>query len=322
MASIAVLIPCHNEEQTVGRVVADARHALPDAAVYVFDNNSTDRTAAVAEEAGAVVVREYRQGKGNVLRSMFRTIEADCYLLVDGDDTYDLGAASRMVELVMSGGADMVVGDRLSSSYFTENKRRFHNFGNLLMRFLVNLLFSSDQKDIMSGCRAFSRIFVKTFPVLSEGFEIETEMTIHALDKRFLIREIPIGYRDRPEGSVSKLNTFRDGFRVIRTAFDLFKNYRPFHFFGAISLFLMLISLSLFAPIFIDFLDTAQVPRFPTLIVSSGLGVCSLLSFACGAILDSMRKQSLQHFELLINAEMSRAGGCLHISGGAGRGVK
>ncbi len=300
MGKVAVLIPCYNEEKTVAKVVQDYRAALPQADIYVYDNNSTDRTAELAAQAGAIVRREYRQGKGNVIRSMFRQIDADCYLMTDGDDTYPAEAAPQMVRMILEGEADMVNGDRLSSTYFTENKRPFHNGGNRLVRGLINRLFQADVRDIMTGCRAFSRSFVKTFPVLSRGFEIETEMTIHAVDKNFLIREIPIEYRDRPEGSVSKLNTYSDGARVLATVFRLYKDYRPFAFFGALALLFLLAALVLFLPVGVEYLKTGLVPRFPTLIVSAALGLCALLSFVAGVILDVVVKKHRQLFELLL----------------------
>ena len=235
MSKIAVLIPCYNEALTIGKVVADYRAALPEADIYVYDNNSTDGTDKVAREAGAIVRYEYRQGKGNVIRSMFRQIEADCYLMIDGDDTYPAENARQMCDIVLNKGVDMVVGDRLSATYFKENKRPFHNAGNKGVRFLINRFFGSNIKDIMTGYRAFSRDFVKNFPILSKGFEIETEMTIHALDKNFLIEEIPVEYRDRPAGSVSKLNTVSDGIKVIMTIFRLYAEYKPFRFFTLIS---------------------------------------------------------------------------------------
>ena len=300
MGKVAVLIPCYNEEKTVAKVVQDYRAALPQADIYVYDNNSTDRTAELAAQAGAIVRREYRQGKGNVIRSMFRQIDADCYLMTDGDDTYPAEAAPQMVRMILEGEADMVNGDRLSSTYFTENKRPYHNGGNRLVRGLINRLFQADVRDIMTGCRAFSRSFVKTFPVLSRGFEIETEMTIHAVDKNFLIREIPIEYRDRPEGSVSKLNTYSDGARVLATVFRLYKDYRPFAFFGALALLFLLAALVLFLPVGVEYLKTGLVPRFPTLIVSAALGLCALLSFVAGVILDVVVKKHRQLFELLL----------------------
>ena len=236
MKKIAVLIPCYNEELTIRAVVEDFKNVIPEADIYVYDNNSNDDTAKIAKEAGAIVVPEYRQGKGHVVRSMFRDIEADCYIMVDGDDTYPAKDAYNVAKLVLENKADMAIGDRLSSTYFRENKRPFHNTGNKLVRTLINKIFKSEVKDIMTGCRAFNRKFVKSFPVLSNGFEIETEMSIHALDKRFLIAEIPIAYRDRPEGSESKLNTFQDGYRVLKTILKLYKDYKPLSFFGLIAL--------------------------------------------------------------------------------------
>lgn len=235
MDKIAILVPCYNESKTIGKVIKDFKDVLPEANIYVYDNNSTDNTAEIAKEAGAIVRHEYRQGKGNVIRSMFRDIKADCYLMVDGDDTYPAEEAVKLVELVLDKGVDMVIGDRLSSTYFIENKRRFHNTGNRLVRFLINFLFHSNVSDMMTGYRAFSPLFAKSFPVLSKGFEIETEMTIHALDKNFLIEEIPVGYRDRPIGSESKLDTVSDGIRVLKTIAALFREYKPFAFFSIIA---------------------------------------------------------------------------------------
>ena len=297
---VAVLIPCYNEEKTVQKVVEDYRRVLPQADIYVYDNNSTDRTAELAAQAGAIVRREYRQGKGNVIRSMFRQIDADCYLMIDGDDTYPAEPAPEMVRMILDGEADMVNGDRLSSTYFTENKRPFHNTGNRLVRGLINHLFHADVRDIMTGYRAFSRGFVKTFPVLSRGFEIETEMTIHAVDKNFLIREVPVDYRDRPEGSVSKLNTYSDGAKVLCTIFRLYKDYKPFAFFGMGALLFLILAAVLFLPVGIEFLRTGLVPRFPTLIVSVTLALCALLSFVAGVILDVVVKKHRQLFELML----------------------
>ena len=250
---IAVLIPCYNESKTIKKVVEDYKKALPEADIYVYDNNSSDHTDEIAREAGAIVRYEYRQGKGNVIRSMFKDIDADCYLMIDGDDTYPKENAREMCDLVLNKGADMVIGDRLSSTYFTENKRPFHNFGNRLVRGLINFLFESNVRDIMTGYRAFSYEFVKTFPVLSKGFEIETEMTIHALDKNFLLEEVKVGYRDRPAGSVSKLNTYRDGFRVLKTIGRLFKEYKPTIFFSLLSLLFLIISVGFGIPVFAEF---------------------------------------------------------------------
>lgn len=301
MKQIAVLIPCYNEEQTIGKVVADFKKALPEASIYVYDNNSTDNTIACAESAGAIVRKEYRQGKGNVIRSMFRNIQADCYLITDGDDTYPADYAREMADLILNNEADMVIGDRLSSTYYTENKRPFHNFGNKLVKGLINRLFKSDVKDIMTGYRAFSYQFVKTFPVLSKGFEIETEMTIHALDKNLLIRKVEINYKDRPEGSVSKLNTYKDGYKVLRTIFTLYKEYKPMAFFGWLALLLFILAIILFIPILIDFFETGLVPRFPTLIVSGIIFLCALQSFFSGLILDVVVKKHRQLFELELN---------------------
>ena len=300
MKKVAVLLPCYNEEKTVQKVVEDYRCVLPQADIYVYDNNSTDRTAELAAQARAIVKREYRQGKGNVIRSMFRQIDADCYLMIDGDDTYPAEPAPEMVRMILDGEADMVNGDRLSSTYFTDNKRPFHNTGNRLVRGLINHLFHADVRDIMTGYRAFSRGFVKTFPVLSRGFEIETEMTIHAVDKNFLIREVPVDYRDRPEGSVSKLNTYSDGAKVLCTIFRLYKDYKPFAFFGMGALLFLILAAVLFLPVGIEFLRTGLVPRFPTLIVSVTLALCALLSFVAGVILDVVVKKHRQLFELML----------------------
>lgn len=301
MKKIAVLVPCYNEELTIKAVIEDFKNVIPEADIYVYDNNSKDKTAEIAKEAGAIVVREYRQGKGNVVRSMFRGIEADCYIMVDGDDTYPAQDAYNVAKLVLEGKADMAIGDRLSSTYFTENKRPFHNTGNRLVRSLINKIFKSEVKDIMTGCRAFNRKFVKSFPVLSHGFEIETEMSIHALDKRFLIKEVPIAYRDRPDGSESKLNTFRDGFRVLKTILKLYKDYKPLSFFGGISSILFIIGGVIFIPVLTGYIKTGLVAKFPTLIVSIGLLTSSLVSLACGLILDTVKKHSDQFYEISLN---------------------
>ena len=300
-SKIAVLIPCYNEGKTIEKVVKDYKKALPEADIYVYDNNSTDDTAKIAENAGAIVKHEYRQGKGNVIRSMFRQIDADCYIMVDGDDTYPAENAREMCNLVLDKKADMVVGDRLSSTYFTENKRPFHNFGNRIVRFLINKLFKNNIKDIMTGYRAFSKEFVKTYPVLSKGFEIETEMTIHAVDKNFLIKEVPVAYRDRPVGSVSKLNTYRDGFKVLKMIATLFKEYKPFFFFIIISIVLALISLLFIVPVFQEYFETGLVLRFPTLIVGGFIMLSALLSFICGVILDVIVKKHKQLYEIILN---------------------
>ena len=301
MDKIAVLIPCYNEAATIEKVVRDFRAALPEAAVYVYDNNSTDGTGELARAAGAVVRRERRQGKGNVIRTMFRDIEARCYLMVDGDDTYPAEQARQLTDAVLLEGADMAVGDRLSSTYFTENKRPFHNSGNVLVRGLVNRFFHGDIVDIMTGYRAFSRLFVKSFPVLSKGFEIETEMSIHALDKNLRLVSVPVDYRDRPAGSQSKLNTFSDGAKVLMTIFRLVKDYQPLAFFSAVSLVLMAAAAALFFPVLLEYLDTGLVERFPTLIVAGFLAVGGLLTFCCGLILDTVIKKERQNFELWLN---------------------
>lgn len=297
MDTIAVLIPCYNESQTIAKVVRNISAALPEAVVYVYDNNSTDSTGDLARSAGAVVRREYRQGKGNVIRRMFREVDAQCYLMLDGDDTYPASAAPEMTRLVLEQGADMVVGDRLSSTYFQENKRPFHNFGNSLVRASINHLFHSNIQDIMTGYRAFSYQFVKTFPVLSAGFEIETEMSIHAVDKKMYVENVVVDYRDRPEGSVSKLNTYSDGARVLMTILRLFRLYRPLRFFGLLALVLAIVSLALFAPIFATYLQTGLVPRFPTLIVSGFAMLAALVSLFSGLLLDNIRQKDCRDFE-------------------------
>lgn len=301
---IAVLIPCYNEAQTIEKVIKDYKQVLPDATIYVYDNNSHDETASIAQKAGAVVRHEYRQGKGNVIRTMFREIDADCYLMIDGDDTYPAENAKEMCELVLSGKADMVIGDRLSSTYFTENKRPFHNFGNRIVRFSINKLFHNEIKDIMTGYRAFSYEFVKGFPVLSKGFEIETEMTIHAVDKNFKLVEIPVNYRDRPAGSVSKLNTYKDGFKVLKTIATLFKEYKPGMFFGLIAALFLLLSLILGVPVFLEYFETGLVPRFPSLIVAGISLVIALLLWISGVILSVIVKKHRQLYELYLNQVM------------------
>jgi len=298
---IAVLIPCYNEAATIAKVVRDYRAALPEAEIYVYDNNSKDHTDEIAREAGAIVRYEYRQGKGNVIRTMFREIEADCYLMIDGDDTYPAENAREMVNLVLEKKVDMVVGDRLSATYFTENKRPFHNLGNKLVRGLVNTLFKGDIRDIMTGYRAFSYQFVKSFPVISKGFEIETEMTIHALDKNLSLRSIPVEYRDRPEDSVSKLNTYSDGFKVLKTIARLFKEYRPLGFFGIFAALFGVVGVGMFLPVLFEFFSTGLVPRFPTLIVATAMLVCALLMLVCGLILDTVAKKHRQLFEINLN---------------------
>lgn len=301
MDKIAVLIPCYNEAATIGKVVRDFRDVLPEAVIYVYDNNSTDQTAAIAREAGAVVRQEHRQGKGNVIRTMFRDVDAQCYLMVDGDDTYPAEYARQMADAVLLDHADMVVGDRLSSTYFTENKRPFHNVGNVLVRKLVNWFFHGQIVDIMTGYRAFSRLFVKSYPTLSRGFEIETEMSIHALDKNFYLVNVPVDYRDRPEGSQSKLNTYTDGAKVLMTIFRLVKDYKPLAFFTTVAAILTVIAAVLFVPVFWEYLETGLVARFPTLIVAGFVFLGGLLTFCCGLILDTVIKKDRQNFELWLN---------------------
>ena len=298
MDQIAVLIPCYNESRTITKVVTDFKEALPEATIYVYDNNSTDGTDELARAAGAVVRYEHQQGKGNVIRRMFSEIEAECYIMVDGDDTYPAGAAKEMAEKILSDRADMVVGDRLSSTYFEENKRPFHNFGNSIVRRSINILFRNDIKDIMTGYRAFSYRFVKTFPVLSKGFEIETEMSIHAVDKNMFVKNVVVDYRDRPDGSDSKLSTYSDGIKVLVTILRLFKNYRPFIFFGSIAAILAVVSLSFFLPILFEFSVTGKVDRFPTLIVCGFVMIAAIQSLFAGLILETIHQKDRQDFEL------------------------
>lgn len=297
MEKIAVLIPCYNEEKTIKKVVRDWKKELPEATIYVYNNNSTDRTAEIAKEAGAVVRDEYQQGKGNVIRRMFREIDAQCYVMIDGDDTYPAEFGREMVDKVLERKVDMVVGDRLSSTYFEENKRPFHNFGNSLVRGTINRLFRSNIRDIMTGYRAFSYQFVKTFPVLSKGFEIETEMSIHAVDKNMLVENVIIDYRDRPDGSESKLNTYSDGAKVLKTIMGLYKNYKPMQFFGLLAAILMIIALAMFMPVFVVYLKTGLVPNFPTLIVSGFIAMSALQSFFAGLVLSTIVQKDRQLFE-------------------------
>lgn len=306
MDKCAVLIPCYNEEKTVEKVVTDWKKQIPEAVIYVYDNNSTDRTAELARKAGAVVRHEYAQGKGNVIRRMFREIDAQCYIMVDGDDTYPAEYGRQMMKEVLEHQADMVVGDRLSSTYFEENKRPFHNFGNSLVRNLINRLFRSDIQDIMTGYRAFSYLYVKTFPVLSKGFEIETEMSIHAVDKNMRIAHVVIDYRDRPEGSESKLNTYSDGLKVLKTVAKLFRNYKPMSFFGLLAAVLVIISAGLFIPVLTTFLQTGEVPKFPTLIVSGFVAMGALMSFFSGMILSSLAENNRQKFEIWLHETHER----------------
>lgn len=298
MDKIAVLIPCYNESATIRKVVNDFQRCLPEATIYVYDNNSTDGTGQIAEEAGAIVRKEHQQGKGNVIRRMFSEIDAECYLMVDGDDTYPAEASRLMADKVLEDRADMVVGDRLSSTYFEENKRPFHNFGNTIVRWSINKLFKNDIKDIMTGYRAFSYRFVKTFPVLSKGFEIETEMSIHAVDKNMFVENVVIDYRDRPEGSESKLNTYSDGIKVLFTIQRLFRVYRPGLYFGILAVLLMLISLAFFFPVLVEFGRTGLVERFPTLIVCGFVMIAALLSFFAGQVLKTINQKNRQDFEM------------------------
>lgn len=298
MDKIAVLIPCYNEALTIENVVTNFRRVLPEGGVvYVYDNNSTDETARIAQEAGAVVRHEYQQGKGNVIRRMFREIDAQCYIMVDGDNTYPAEYTPEMVRQVLERRVDMVVGDRLSSTYFEENKRPFHNFGNSLVRKSINFLFKSNIQDIMTGYHAFSYQFVKSFPVLSKGFEIETEMTIHAVDKNMRLENVVIEYRDRPEGSVSKLNTFSDGIKVLKTIGTLFRSYKPFAFFGGVALLLALLSTGFFIPVFLKYLRTGLVPDMPTLVVCGFAAIAAIQSFFSGLILETINQKNRQDFE-------------------------
>ena len=301
MDKIAVLIPCYNEAQTIEKVIKDFKEALPEATIYVYDNNSNDNTATIAANNGAIVRNEYMQGKGNVIRRMFREINAEVYLMVDGDDTYPADNAREMVNLVLNKQADMVVGDRLSSTYFTENKRPFHNFGNSFVRWSINSLFDTDIKDIMTGYRTFSYEFVKTFPVLSKGFEIETEMSIHAADKNLHIENVIVDYKDRPEGSVSKLNTYSDGIKVIFMIIRLLRTYRPMVFFGLLSLILFILGIGLMIPVISDYFKTGLVARFPTLIGSGFILLTAIISLFSGLILNTITWKNKQDFESLFN---------------------
>ena len=296
---IAVLIPCYNESKTIAKVVDDFKKQLPDADIYVYDNNSTDNTANVARQAGAIVRYEHRQGKGNVVRRMLADIEADCYLLVDGDDTYPSDNAKEMCDIVLNEHYDMVIGDRLSSTYFQENKRPFHDYGNRFVRYAINQIFHSDIKDIMTGYRALSRHLVMSVPLLSEGFEIETELTINVLDNQLHIKQIPVEYRDRPIGSTSKLSTFKDGIKIIATIFRLFRDYKPLVFFSWISSILILASLLILLPVFIEYLQTGLVPRFPTLIVCGFIILFAILLWMCGLILQVLLIRHRQLCQLL-----------------------
>ena len=303
MDKVAVLIPCYNEAKTIEKVVKDFKKELPEAKIYVYDNNSKDGTDEIARKAGAIVKYETRQGKGNVIRTMFREIDAECYIMVDGDDTYPAESAKEMVQAVLEENVDMVVGDRLSSTYFKENKRPFHNVGNVTVRALINRIYKSDIRDVMTGLRAFSYKFVKTFPVMSKGFELETEMTIHCLDKNMKVKNIIIEYRDRPADSPSKLNTIPDGIKVIKTIFGFYKNYKPFEFFTILALILALIGTAFFVPVFLDFLHRGVV-KIPTLLISVLFFLCGVQSFFAGLTLDNIIKTTKQNFEMrLIDCE-------------------
>ena len=306
MDKIAVLIPCYNEAVTIKKVINDFQKVLPEATIYVYDNNSSDNTAEIAKAEGAVVRSEYQQGKGNVIRRMFRDIDAECYIMTDGDDTYPAEFAREMCDKVLERNVDMVVGDRLSSTYFEENKRPFHNFGNSIVRASINTIFKSDIKDIMTGYRAFSYNFVKTFPVLSKGFEIETEMTIHTVDKNMFCENVVIEYRDRPEGSESKLNTYSDGFKVLLTIARLFKNYKPFPFFLMIALVLFLLSVGFFIPVLITFFKTGMVDKILTVIVCGITMLASIISFFSGLVLDTIKQKNRQDFEMELQRSNDR----------------
>ncbi|WP_147534136.1 glycosyltransferase family 2 protein [Bacillus marasmi] len=307
---IAILIPCYNEEQTIGKVIDDFRKELPHSKIYIYDNNSSDKTYEVAKLHGAIVKKEIMQGKGNVVRSMFRDIDADIYVMVDGDDTYPAEFVHDLMKPVITQEANMVIGDRLSNgTYFNENKRLFHNTGNNLVKGLINLLYKSQIKDIMTGYRAFDRLFVKSMPVMSPGFEIETEMSLHALDKRFKIKEVPIDYRDRPEGSESKLNTFSDGFRVLNMIFTLFKEFKPFQFFSIWAVVFFMLGLAVGIPVIYEFFKTDYITKVPSAILAVGLIILAVLSFACGLILDTISSQNKKQYELELNRLSSNLGG-------------
>ncbi|MEH6965544.1 glycosyltransferase family 2 protein [Priestia megaterium] len=306
---VAVLIPCYNEEVTIGKVIDDFKKELPQAEIYVYDNNSKDRTSEIALQHGAIVRKELRQGKGNVVRSMFQDIDADCYVMVDGDDTYPAEFVHQLIEPIRNREANMVIGDRLSNgTYFEENKRAFHNFGNNLVRSLINRLYKSNIRDIMTGYRAYDKLFVKSMPVMSPGFEIETEMSLHALDKRFHLKEIAIDYRDRPEGSESKLNTFSDGFKVLKMIFTLFKEYKPLQFFSLWTVLFLVAGLIIGAPVIYEFFDTGFITRVPSSILATGLVLLSVLSFVCGLILDTIASLNRKQYELELNKKIQYLG--------------
>ena len=299
MEKIAVLIPCYNEELTIEKVIKDFRKELPDADIYVYNNNSKDKSAEIAKANGAIVINEYKQGKGNVVRSQFRDIEADIYVMVDGDDTYPAEFVHKLIEPVRNGEADMTIGDRLSNgTYQKENKRPFHELGNNLVKKSINILFSTNLKDIMTGYRVFNKRFVKNMPVLSPKFEIETEMSLYALDKKYIIKEIPIEYRDRPEGSSSKLNTVSDGIKVIKTIVRIFKDYKPFRFFGIISLIFLLLGLLVGVPVLVEFFKTAYITKVPSAILATGFIGLAAVAFQCGIVLDTVTRQHREDYEL------------------------
>lgn len=301
MDKIAVLIPCYNESKTIKKVIEDFKKELPEATIYVYDNNSSDGTDEIARNAGAVVRYEKSQGKGNVIKRMFREIDAKCYIMTDGDDTYPAESAKEMVKYVLEDNVDMVIGDRLSSTYFTQNKRPFHNFGNVLVRTLINFIYKSNIRDVMTGYRAFSYQFVKTFPVLSKGFEIETEMTIHSLDKNLFVKNVIVEYRDRPNGSESKLNTYSDGFKVLKTIVKLYKNYKPFSFFTWLAILFAIIGTVFLVPVMIDYIKSGLVPKLPSFIASVFFYLCAIQSFFGGLLLDTFAKKSKDDFEIKCN---------------------
>ena len=299
---IAVLIPCYNEELTIEKVIKDFKKELPNADIYVYDNNSKDKTAEIAKKNGAIVKHEYRQGKGNVVRSMFRDVDADIYVMVDGDDTYPAEEVHKLIKPIVEGKADMVIGDRLTNgTYQKENKRHFHEFGNNLVRKSINILFKTNLKDIMTGYRVFNKIFVKNMPVMSPKFEIETEMSLHALDKKFIIEEIPIVYRDRPAGSVSKLNTVSDGIKVVETIIKMFKDFKPRQFFWIISLIFIILGLIVGIPVIIEFIKTSYITKVPSAVLATGIMIFALITAQCGVILDTVVKQNRENYELQLS---------------------
>lgn len=302
MKKIAILIPCYNEEITVAKVITDFKKELPDALIYVYNNNSIDNTLQIAYENGAIVKNEYRQGKGNVVRSMFRDIDADVYVLVDGDNTYPANMVHQLIKPILMETADMVVGDRISNgTYKKQNKRLFHDFGNGMVKYTINRLFKTNLKDVMSGYRAFSRTFVKNIPILSKGFEVETEMTLHALDKRFIIKEIPIEYKDRPNKSKSKLNTFTDGYKVIKTIIKMLKDYKPLKFFLSIAIIFFVLGLIIGIPVIYEYILTRYITKVPSAVLSTGLMIFSVIIAQCGVILDTVVKDDKEKYEIELN---------------------